>query len=231
MNKEAASRKPRRRRRSYDNTLRAEQAHATRERILDAAVAVLTDPAQRAATMADVARHAGVSEPTLYRHFGNREHLIAELERYAHDKLGARSFVEQLDELPAQIRAVYSTFRDKTPLLRAVTQTGVGREIRDHGSRRRFDKLREILAEECGHLPPEQIQALTALFRVMAGYEAFHRLTDELGVDPDDAADVTSWALTALIERIRQDQREGRTSLGVGSPADDDREGRKGGKR
>src|SRR5688572_15008779 len=61
--------------RSYRSQLRAEQAEATRARILDATgplmargVASLSIPA--------VAREAGVSVPTVYRHFATKQQLI-----------------------------------------------------------------------------------------------------------------------------------------------------------
>lgn len=57
---------------------RAEQRAARRESYLDAAIAVITDEGPTA-SMEAIAHASGVSKPILYRHFGDREGLIAAL--------------------------------------------------------------------------------------------------------------------------------------------------------
>jgi len=48
-----------------------------RRRILDAAVEVLSLSGFDAASLSEVAARAGVSRPTVYRHFGSREQLVS----------------------------------------------------------------------------------------------------------------------------------------------------------
>jgi AcrR family transcriptional regulator len=62
--------------RGYAQTARAESVAATRRRIVEAAVAALSQLPQ--VTLADVAARAGVSMQTVLRHFGDRDTLIAE---------------------------------------------------------------------------------------------------------------------------------------------------------
>lgn len=52
----------------------------TRERILDAARRIFVARVELAATLAEVARDAGVSRATVHRHFGSREELLEELD-------------------------------------------------------------------------------------------------------------------------------------------------------
>lgn len=52
-----------------------------RHELLDAAAALLDDGGVSAVTMESVAAQAGVSRPLVYKHFSNREDLIAELWR------------------------------------------------------------------------------------------------------------------------------------------------------
>src|SRR5436305_1111692 len=61
--------------RSYDNTLRREQAEGTRGRILEAVRDLLVESPSLFSIPAIAAR-AGVSEPTIYRHFANRGALL-----------------------------------------------------------------------------------------------------------------------------------------------------------
>lgn len=64
-------------RRPYSSPIRAERAAATRQRILDAARQLLTDPS-RELTLERVASVAGVSVQTVLRGFGSREGLVVE---------------------------------------------------------------------------------------------------------------------------------------------------------
>ena len=79
--------------RPYDNQLRTQQAEETKGRILDAAVRVM---ARGVATLSipTVPREAGVSVPTIYRHFGTKQDLLAAV--YPH--VVQRSGLNGLDE-------------------------------------------------------------------------------------------------------------------------------------
>ena len=91
--------------RSYRSQLRAEQAEVTRARILDATVRVMAAGLPFLSIPA-VAREAGVSVPTVYRHFGTKRDLLAAV--YPHVVRGAgldnltrpRSIDEFRDGLP-----------------------------------------------------------------------------------------------------------------------------------
>jgi AcrR family transcriptional regulator len=62
--------------RAYTQTARAESVAATRQRIVEAAVAAFCELPEVA--LAEVAARAEVSVQTVLRHFGNRDNLIAE---------------------------------------------------------------------------------------------------------------------------------------------------------
>lgn len=61
---------------------RKQPAEVRREEILDAAVRVFARSPYRAASTAEIAREAGIAEPTIYRHFETKRDLyLAALER------------------------------------------------------------------------------------------------------------------------------------------------------
>lgn len=64
---------------SRTGRLPAAERDARRQEIVDAALAVLVERGYEATTMLDVARRAGASKETLYRWFGGRDGLLAEL--------------------------------------------------------------------------------------------------------------------------------------------------------
>ena len=57
-------------------------AEVRRETVLDAAIRVFARTSYRAAGTAEIAREAGIAEPTIYRHYGSKRELyLAALER------------------------------------------------------------------------------------------------------------------------------------------------------
>jgi len=63
--------------RTYRMRKRAEQTHATRQRIIEATVRLHTTVGPAHTSISAIAEEAGVSRMTVYRHFGNEEELYA----------------------------------------------------------------------------------------------------------------------------------------------------------
>ncbi len=68
---------------TYHSPLREEQARRTRERILGAARETFRDKGYGATTLADIARAAGVAEPTVRATFKTKPNLVEHLLRLA----------------------------------------------------------------------------------------------------------------------------------------------------
>jgi AcrR family transcriptional regulator len=202
MNKESQSRKGRR---PYDNTLRQEQAEQTRQRILDTAMRVLPAAGADGMTLAELARAAGVSEPTLYRHFGTRERLYEEIEARSQVLIGMPAVPRTLAELPRHAGRVFERFGAHASLLRALLRTGVGQAVHAHGRAKRTSRMRELLAESAPHLDARSVERLAGVLRALVSWESYERLTDELGMSTEDASEAVEWALEKLIGGIAED--------------------------
>ncbi len=88
-------------------SLREEQKHLTRGRLLDAAVTVFTENSVIDATMEDIARVAGVTRVTVYAHFPGKGEIIRALEGRVYDLMG-----EVFADLAATPRWTRTTIRD-----------------------------------------------------------------------------------------------------------------------
>src|SRR5436305_14639358 len=73
--------------RKYGSPLRAQQAEETRERILDATGRVMAE-GLAFVSIPQVAREAGVSVPTVYRHFATKNELLAAVYPYLDRRAG-----------------------------------------------------------------------------------------------------------------------------------------------
>jgi AcrR family transcriptional regulator len=155
-------------------------------------------------TLAQVARRAGVSEPTLYRHFGSREKLLEEIDSHAHGQLGLPSTAESLRGLPRQAVTLFEKFESHADLFSAATQAGMGKEMRAKGRKRRTQMVRELIAKSAPELDAAEQDRITAVIRVLVSWEAFRTMTTELGLSPGDASRAVAWALEALVDAVEE---------------------------
>ena len=74
---------------------------ATRQRILDAALKLVTRNGGADVTLGHVAREAGVSRQALYLHFADRADLFLALVRHADDRRGLAAMIQRIAEAPS----------------------------------------------------------------------------------------------------------------------------------
>jgi AcrR family transcriptional regulator len=106
---------------------RRRQSTPTRERLVDGAAEILAREGIAAATTKEIARAAGVSEPTLYAYFASKEQLLEEV---LHERLLLPALVAELPDRPHErpvaavlhdlVSSVLAAHRRLTPLLGAV---------------------------------------------------------------------------------------------------------------
>jgi AcrR family transcriptional regulator len=115
-------------RRPYRKSRRADEELRTRARIVDAAEALHGSVGPARATIAAVAREAGVTRATVYRHFPDDETLFlaCSTQWLARQRLPdpARWTVHQdpWERLAAGLADVYRYYRDGEPMLRRVVR-------------------------------------------------------------------------------------------------------------
>jgi AcrR family transcriptional regulator len=138
-------------RRAYDNSRRAAAADHTALQILDATIA-LFGSSRRDTAMTAIAAEAGVSVPTIYSYFPNREALFEALQQRINERLGRPSWPTSADELRRSIPALHRFFAEHESLVRAAVSTAALRPFWDATRRRRDEALRRALREATQHL-------------------------------------------------------------------------------
>ncbi len=199
--------------RTYDRTHREAQARQTRAAILEAALALVGDDDDGQLTFARVAERAGVSEPTVYRNFPNREALIAALSEHVTERLRGPRVPDEPDELPAAAIAVSQLFAENPQLLRAAVRNRAVHEIREHGRKGRAARMRELLTEPTAHLEKKDAEAIKALFTVVLRGDTWLELTDRHRVDAERAGFAIAWGVRAMLEALRRDRTKGVRTL------------------
>ena len=186
--------------RTYRSQLRAEHAEETRGRILDAAVRV-TARGIASVSIPAVAREAGVSVPTVYRHFGTKRDLLAAL--YPHvvrraglpDLVIPRSIDELLDGLPAYFKRTDS-LGDLARLAMASPASDETRRINMPDRLAIFRGLADSIVPKPSEADRDRIARALV---ILTASSALRLWRDQLGSSVDEAADDVDWVVRALI--------------------------------
>ncbi|BCT78018.1 hypothetical protein SCMU_38600 [Sinomonas cyclohexanicum] len=197
-------------RRTYTTSLRREQAEQTRQRILSAARALLTNGTYSSVTMEDIAREASVAPQTIYAVFGNKLRLaeamvdagwphipplIAQMEEAA----GLRDPEEWLRTMARLHRQVFEPCAD---LIRFTSVSGdprlTARYARiQHGRHERVQALAPILERSGRRRPDLSAEEAVAVAWTMLGPDNYAHLVYDRGWTPDRYEE---WVGQALVD-------------------------------
>lgn len=184
--------------RVYDNSLRAVQAAGTRERIVDASIAVLARGPDELSIPA-VASEAGVSVPTVYRHFSSKKALVdAVYDRYSDeiDVSWPGNPPTTVDDFLARVPGVFARQARLPTALRKVMSGPAGAKARREHMADRIARVDALLAPL--DLSSEDRTRLREVAVVLTSSVVQNAFRDYLDVGPEVAADRVVWALERL---------------------------------
>lgn len=198
--------------RDYDNRLRATRAEETRRQILEAIAEELSDGSITELSVARVAKRAGVSEPTVYRHFPNREAMFDALDAHVNQKLAVPELPEEIDDLAPFVERLFAAFDAERELVRGLMVARLGVEWATHQRARRIARLQPVLDRLVDGLPASEARAATAVIRYLQSSRAWKAFADDFGMDGREAGAACAWATQALLTEIE------RMKAGAGEP-------------
>jgi AcrR family transcriptional regulator len=189
--------------RTYRSDLRAEQAEATRTRILDAAIRVMARGVASLSIPA-VARDAGVSVPTVYRHFGTKAELLAALHPHLMRRVGLNEVVgpRSMDRLREGLHEVFArvdALGSLDDLARAAMVSPAADEGRRLNMPRRVDIVRALLDTAEPKLTRAERDHLARALVVMTASSSVRIWREFLGVSVDQATDAVAWIIEAAV--------------------------------
>jgi AcrR family transcriptional regulator len=196
------------RRRAYSSDLRDEQAEATRTRILDALVRTMANGVAGLSIPA-VAREAGVSVPTVYRHFGSKNGLLGALGMHVGARAGLvpETLPQTMDTFEPMVRELFGNLAGMDDTLRAVSASELGREARRAAMPERLGLVRDVVDRLAPDVPDADRDRLARLVVILLSTPAFQAYRDYLGLGPDASAELVAWAFTTLVEGARLQPR------------------------
>lgn len=182
------------------NQLRAEQAEETRVRILEATLRVMARGITSVSIPA-IAHEAGVSVPTVYRHFGTKHDLLAAVYLYVVRRAGPGELVPpgSIDELRDGVRAIFERLDSADDLARAAMASPAAAEARRAGMPARLAVYRRLAESIRPKLAQRDRDRLARLLTILVSSSALRLWRDHLGSSVEEAADDIDWAIRAAI--------------------------------
>jgi AcrR family transcriptional regulator len=191
--------------RAYRSELREEQTEETRARILDATMRVMATGLASLSVPA-VAREAGVSVPTVYRHFRTKPELLAALYPHAARRAGVDAIADprSLDELQPMIRALLGRLDNLDDLSRAAMASPVASEVRHATMPTRLQRIRRLTDSIEPKLRKADRDRITRLLAVLMTSSSLRMWRDHLGLSVDEVAKEIDWIVRAALFAINE---------------------------
>lgn len=191
--------------RSYDSPLRERQAQQTRDEILDALAALLADRGVDEVTTREIARAAGVSERTVYRHFPDRTALVEGL---------TSRFVDSSDRVPV----VPERLEDVKPLVVELMRVLEAHDVEaqaeallnadprrySESTRAHTRQFRELVEATFPDLDDGQQASIAAVVRVLVSAQTWLRMRTEFGIGGQTSGPLVGWVIDAVINEVER---------------------------
>jgi AcrR family transcriptional regulator len=186
--------------REYRSQLREEQAEETRNRILEATLRVMAEGITSVSVPA-VAREAGVSVPTVYRHFGTKSDLLAAIYPYLSMRAGLRDLM--VPETIEEFREMVHTMFGRLESLGGVARAAMTSPASDEPRRMQMPDRKAISQRFVASVMPDgtatEQDRLTRVLLVLASSSAMRMWREQIGSSVDEAADDIDWVLRTLV--------------------------------
>jgi AcrR family transcriptional regulator len=192
--------------RPYSSPLRENQVRQTQDLILDALTELLLDRRPDEITTREIAEAAGVSQPTVYRHFPDRDALLAGLTA----RIGETGSQDRLDRM--------LTIDDFAPMIMAMFESAEEHEVEftaeallnsdprrfSDDTRHHSDVLRTAVESAFPDLGEGACVELAALLRCVGSVQSWLRMREEFGVPGHRSGPLVRWAIDVLIAEARR---------------------------
>jgi AcrR family transcriptional regulator len=195
--------------RTYSSPLRERQARQTHDLILDAVTELLESHRIDEVTTREIAKSAGVSERTVYRHFPDRDALLGGLtgrlmSSLAHMQDPMNSRIETIEGLKAAAVQLMAGLEEFHVAARAEALFNADPRRFSPDTRANSEHLPVVVAAILPELSERDSLRLAAVIRCLLSAQAWLRMREEFGVAGDDSGPMVAWVLDAIVNEIRR---------------------------
>ena len=187
--------------RTYVSRLRADQAEATRVRVVEAVAAVLARDIS-AFTIPAVAAEAGVSAATVERLFPTKRDLLEALAKHYSKQIGSApswkgpvTVDAMLEELPGIMKRTSAI----PPVLRAAVASELFQQFRRDERGHRLESVEAMLKPYRAKFSARELRHLRNTIAVLGSSAGLQAFTDLTGSSADEASETMAWVIRRLL--------------------------------
>jgi AcrR family transcriptional regulator len=184
----------------YASPLRERQKADTRTLILETVKRLMKDQSLADLSLAMVAREAGITERTVYRHFATREQLLEATWAAVNEAIGMKEFPRTAAELIERPKKLFPAFDESGEAVRAMLASPQGRELRLRVNEQRQAAIRVAVKNARPNLREPALTRLCAAVQLLCSASGWATMTDYWGLDSAEAGRAASEAIAALLE-------------------------------
>ena len=188
-------------------TLRDAHSAVTRERILDAAFALIERGVEP--TMRAVAREAAIGERTVYRYFDSHGALALALAPRFRSRAGA-ALPPTLDGIEGYVRELFETFERNANLITSIDTAPWMIPHFERTRRRNLDALQALVDAAFPDVPAPDRAAAAGALRVVISGAGWRYLRQSCGLSNEVVIEQAIWLWRTVRERLRAGARRPR---------------------
>jgi AcrR family transcriptional regulator len=177
--------------------------HLSRRVILDAALALLEGGSVTELTVRAVARHAGISERTVFRYFADREVFLDAVADAMREKMDLPPPPQSVDELLDAPRALYERFEATGKLIRSALHSELFPRMREAQARARWTAVRRIVDAVAPRRPERQRKIAAANIRYYLAATTWHYYRIYFGFTLDETIESAQIAIRQCLDGLR----------------------------
>ncbi|MFO0624114.1 MAG: helix-turn-helix domain-containing protein [Polyangiales bacterium] len=201
--------------RSYASAIRDAQVEKTRQHLFDTARAMLVEGGLDGLTLPKLAKAAGVSIPTVYRHFPTVDDLVRAFLEWIRPRVGQdpqrllSCGAEELPELPLKN---YPRYEAEAQVLRPLMESKAFNRVRVASVRDRAKVAAAALRPRAPGWSDAELEAMSGAIYALNSPIAWRWFRDTWGIESDEAARAVSWAMRTMIEALARGPERPRPS-------------------
>ncbi len=188
--------------------LRERQKAQTRELIVGALLAALAEGELEKATHEALAKRVGVSRQTVYRHFPDRQALMAALWEHLNPRFTARGLPTTEADLTELLGPMFEAFDHDADIVTFAQSTPQGRAMRMAVKDKRAAAFRQATAAATKGLGEREAAMATAVIQLLHGGQAWIEMRQQWGLSGEEMAVACRWAIATLLADLHA--RKGR---------------------
>lgn len=187
---------------NYNSPLRAHQKEQTREMILAAVGTILSAGSTDTVTFAEVARVAGITMRTIFRHFPTREELLSAFWKWQLEQTGGQTILgpSSTEGLLEKIKEFFESLDSEENLIRAVISSPEGREIRKEANRIRLEKMLEFVKSVVPELSKRERHSMASGIITVSSVLSWMFMRDNCGYDGKRAGEAAALTVQMILE-------------------------------